>query len=414
MPMMPNTKLVDTGRHAAFPGAFQINEEAYAPFIRNILKGLAKNDSKIFIILNVMEGGTNCVLQKSSGAKVAQWARHRTLVINLVSYASDCDHGVFKEGLVDMPDSTKTAWHPSDWSNFLCTRKIQIAESKPLAYPKTGTWFSLPFPFPLLVCIKKGGIPNSMKLKPKNISKRWMQSAGLIKETNPEVEFGRICKIYWCKILRDFEMTSTICQKLIYFDALFIPTQNFQNKDFNKETIREGRVRRLPFFRTVQFRLAGFKCVLSFEKMLVYQCVSSNFEGVKAGFQTKSLSRIVRFWAFTFIPAIPFLLEFSFEVSARLLCSSSISRSKKNKLSYLSNAWSQVLTSSNVSGGSFRDSDLDWSWFWSRTVWEKLDFRNAQNLSRFDPWAPNRIKGGFFWLVMDCLACWGSMGFKVG
>ncbi|MEB2775105.1 creatininase family protein [Algoriphagus sp. D3-2-R+10] len=53
-----------TGSMAAFPGAFQITEEAYRPFIRDILKGLAKNGFKNIIILNGHGGEQTNVLQQ--------------------------------------------------------------------------------------------------------------------------------------------------------------------------------------------------------------------------------------------------------------------------------------------------------------------------------------------------------------
>ncbi|WP_373397511.1 creatininase family protein [Algoriphagus halophilus] len=53
-----------TGSMAAYPGAFKISEEAYAPFIRDILKGLARNGFKNIIVLNGHGGGQTAVLQK--------------------------------------------------------------------------------------------------------------------------------------------------------------------------------------------------------------------------------------------------------------------------------------------------------------------------------------------------------------
>src|SRR4030095_10214079 len=41
-----------TGSMEAFPGAFQITEAAYRPFVKQILEGLAKNGFRNIIILN--------------------------------------------------------------------------------------------------------------------------------------------------------------------------------------------------------------------------------------------------------------------------------------------------------------------------------------------------------------------------
>src|SRR5438477_101161 len=52
-----------TGSLEAYPGAFQINEAAYRPFVKQILEGLAKTGFKNIIILNGHGGGQTAVLQ---------------------------------------------------------------------------------------------------------------------------------------------------------------------------------------------------------------------------------------------------------------------------------------------------------------------------------------------------------------
>ncbi|MEP6705756.1 MAG: creatininase family protein, partial [Acidobacteriota bacterium] len=46
-----------TGSMEAYPGAFQITEAAYRPFVKQILEGLAKNGFRNIIILNGHGGG---------------------------------------------------------------------------------------------------------------------------------------------------------------------------------------------------------------------------------------------------------------------------------------------------------------------------------------------------------------------
>ena len=46
-----------TGSMEAYPGAFQITESAYRPFVKQILEGLAKNGFKNIIILMVTAAG---------------------------------------------------------------------------------------------------------------------------------------------------------------------------------------------------------------------------------------------------------------------------------------------------------------------------------------------------------------------
>ncbi|MGI9055802.1 MAG: creatininase family protein, partial [Pyrinomonadaceae bacterium] len=51
-----------TGSMEAYPGAFQINEAAYRPFVKQILEGLAKNGFRNIIILNGHGGAQTAVL----------------------------------------------------------------------------------------------------------------------------------------------------------------------------------------------------------------------------------------------------------------------------------------------------------------------------------------------------------------
>src|SRR6476660_494263 len=52
-----------TGSMEAYPGAFQITESAYRPFVKQILEGLAKNGFRSIIIMNGHGGGQTAVLQ---------------------------------------------------------------------------------------------------------------------------------------------------------------------------------------------------------------------------------------------------------------------------------------------------------------------------------------------------------------
>ena len=72
-----------TGSMEAYPGAFQITEAAYRPFVKQILEGLAKNGFRNIIILNGHGGGQTAVLQ-SVAAEVATEKKVRTLVDQLV------------------------------------------------------------------------------------------------------------------------------------------------------------------------------------------------------------------------------------------------------------------------------------------------------------------------------------------
>jgi creatinine amidohydrolase len=83
-----------TGSMDAFPGNMTIREEAYEPFITDILDGLAKNGFKNLVILNGHGGGQTAVLQRAA-ANAGRRNRVRVLVTNWWSIASDITKDVF-------------------------------------------------------------------------------------------------------------------------------------------------------------------------------------------------------------------------------------------------------------------------------------------------------------------------------
>src|SRR4051812_34160934 len=125
-----------TGSMEAYPGAFQITESAYRPYIKQVMQGLAKNGFRNIIVLNGHGGGQTAVLT-AVAAEVASEEHVRTLVINWWSFASDVTKEVFGEdgghaglnetGYVQAID--RTLVHPDRYNDNLAT-----------AYPAPGTW----------------------------------------------------------------------------------------------------------------------------------------------------------------------------------------------------------------------------------------------------------------------------------
>ncbi len=169
-----------TGSMAPYLGAFQISEEAYAPFIRDILKGLAKNKFKNIIILNGHGGGQTAVLQKVA-AEVANELGVRTLVINWWSYASDVTLEVFKEdgGHAGLNETAYIqAIDPS------LVHKERYNPDQATAYPKTGTWSAVPFPSSIGLYQEGQGYPNFDQAQADEYFRKVnAKVAGLIKET---------------------------------------------------------------------------------------------------------------------------------------------------------------------------------------------------------------------------------------
>jgi creatinine amidohydrolase len=145
-----------TGSMAAFPGAFQISEEAYRPFIRDILLGLAKNGFQNIIILNGHGGGQTKVLQDVAG-EVANELGVRTLVLNWWSFASDVTLEVFKEdgGHAGL---NETAYIQAIDPTLVHKEKYNADMATP--YPATGTWSAVPFPSSIGLYQEGQGYPN--------------------------------------------------------------------------------------------------------------------------------------------------------------------------------------------------------------------------------------------------------------
>ena len=144
-----------TGSMEAYPGAFQISEAAYRPFVKQILEGLAKNGFKNIIILNGHGGGQTAVLQ-SVAAEVAVERKVRTLVINWWSFASDETKEVFGE------DGGHAGLNETAFIQAVDPTLVHRDRYKPdlaTAYPAPGTWSAVPFPSSIGLYQKGQGYP---------------------------------------------------------------------------------------------------------------------------------------------------------------------------------------------------------------------------------------------------------------
>jgi creatinine amidohydrolase len=144
-----------TGSMEAYPGAFQINEAAYRPFVKQILEGLAKNGFRNIIIINGHGGGQTAVLQ-SVAAEVATEKKVRTLVINWWSFASDVTKEVFGE------DGGHAGWNETAFIQAIdptLVQKERYKDDLATPYPAAGTWSAVPFPSSIGLYQKGQGYP---------------------------------------------------------------------------------------------------------------------------------------------------------------------------------------------------------------------------------------------------------------
>jgi creatinine amidohydrolase len=131
-----------TGSMEAYPGAFQITEAAYRPFVKQVLEGLAKNGFRNIIVING-HGGPQTAVLNAVAAEVSSERKVRTLVVNWWSFASDVTKQVFGEdgGHAGLNETAfiqavdPTLVHPERYKPDLAT-----------PYPAPGTWSAAPFP----------------------------------------------------------------------------------------------------------------------------------------------------------------------------------------------------------------------------------------------------------------------------
>lgn len=168
-----------TGSLEAYPGAFQISESAYRPFVKQILEGLGKNGFKNIIILNGHGGPQTAVLQAVAD-EVAAEKRVRVLVVNWWSYCSDVTLSVFGE------DGGHAGWNETAFIQAIDRTLVHAAKYKPeLATPRPapGTWSASPFPSSIILYQPGQGYPQfDQKKADEYFAKVTEKVAGLITE----------------------------------------------------------------------------------------------------------------------------------------------------------------------------------------------------------------------------------------
>lgn len=151
-----------TGSMEAYPGAFQITESAYRPFVKQILEGLAKNGFRNIIILNGHGGSQTAVLQ-SVAAEVATEKRVRTLVINWWSFASDETKEVFGE------DGGHAGWNETAFIQAIDPTLVHpekyTGPEMTTANPAPGTWSAVPSPSSIGLYQRGQGFPKFDKAR---------------------------------------------------------------------------------------------------------------------------------------------------------------------------------------------------------------------------------------------------------
>ncbi len=131
-----------TGSMQAYPGAFQISAEAYAPFVADILAGLARNGFINLIVLNG-HGGPQTALLREVAARASEQHRVRTLVINWWSLVSEETFAVFGEN-GGHAGNNETAYVQAIVPEHIHPERYTPEMAMP--YPANNAWAAYPFP----------------------------------------------------------------------------------------------------------------------------------------------------------------------------------------------------------------------------------------------------------------------------
>jgi len=170
-----------TGSMSNYPGAFQMSEAAYRPFVKEVLNGLAANGFKNIIIMNGHGGPQTAVLQSVAGEVANERRGVRTLVINWWSYTADIMHEVFGQNGGHAGINETAFMQAIDPSLVHPERYVKELA---LAYPAANTWAATPFPASIGLYEQGQGYPDFDETKAKIYFDRVTQAvAELIQDT---------------------------------------------------------------------------------------------------------------------------------------------------------------------------------------------------------------------------------------
>jgi creatinine amidohydrolase len=170
-----------TGSMDAYPGALTIPEDAYRPYVKAILTGLAKNGFRNIILING-HGGPQTAVLSALGVEVGREARVRTLVVNWWSYCSDVTLEVFGEDGGHAGENENAFLLAIDPT--LVHRDRYTGPEMTTANPAPGTWSAYPSPSSIGLYKAGQGFPKFDPVKAKVYFDRVNEKvAGLVQET---------------------------------------------------------------------------------------------------------------------------------------------------------------------------------------------------------------------------------------
>jgi creatinine amidohydrolase len=153
-----------TGSMDAYPGAFTIPEDAYRPYVKAVLVGLAKNHFRNIIMING-HGGPQTAVLNALGVEVGRETNVRTLVINWWSYASDVTLSVFGEDGGHAGENENAFMMAIDPS--VVHKSRYSGPQMATANPAPGTWSAYPNPSSIGLYKEGQGYPTFDPVKAK-------------------------------------------------------------------------------------------------------------------------------------------------------------------------------------------------------------------------------------------------------
>jgi len=152
-----------TGSLEAYAGGLTIPDEAYRPYVRAILQGLARNRFKNVVLLNGHGGNTAAL--NAVAAEVGREAGVRTLVVNWWTLCSDVTLEVFGEDGGHAGENENAYVMAIDPSNL--RRERYTGPEMAIPNPVAGAYSAYPSPASILLYKPGQGLPRFDLVKAK-------------------------------------------------------------------------------------------------------------------------------------------------------------------------------------------------------------------------------------------------------
>lgn len=152
-----------TGSLEAYAGGLTIPDEAYRPYVRAVLQGLARNRFKNVVLLNGHGGNTAAL--NAVAAEVGREAGVRTLVVNWWTLCSDVTLEVFGEDGGHAGENENAYVMAIDPSNL--RRERYTGPEMAIPNPAPGAYSAYPSPASILLYKPGQGLPRFDPVKAK-------------------------------------------------------------------------------------------------------------------------------------------------------------------------------------------------------------------------------------------------------